>query len=127
MRRADKTQSKRTEKTDVPIWIQDERDMPHPPIRQLLLERHAELLEPSTSSLYIGNSDGDVTESARLLVAVVVSDEVGVVLRAVVPGELEHPLSCMDGVFVLLFCECAPRFVVPQENEREFAGFVIPF
>lgn len=63
--------------------------MPHPPICQLLLERHTQLLKPVAGGLNVRDRDGNVSESARLLVAVVVSDEVGVVLGAMVVSELD--------------------------------------
>lgn len=63
--------------------------MPHPPVRQLLLERHPEFLEPIARGLHVGNRDGNVSKPAGILVAVVVSDEVGVVLSAVVMRQLD--------------------------------------
>lgn len=56
----------------IPIRIQNERNMLHPPVRQLLLERHAELLEPLAGGVHVVDGDGDVAESARFFVAVVV-------------------------------------------------------
>lgn len=46
--------------------------MLHPSVRQLLLERHTELLEPLAGGIDVIDSDSDVAESARFFVAVVV-------------------------------------------------------
>ena len=69
----------------LPIGVLNKRNVPHLSVRELLLERDAELLEACTCCLDVVARDGDVPEAlARLFVPARVSLEAVVVLRAVV-------------------------------------------
>ncbi|KAH9932570.1 uncharacterized protein B0H18DRAFT_986289 [Fomitopsis serialis] len=61
---------RRDDLNPIPIRIQDERDFLHPAVRQLLLERDAQLLEALARGGDVGDGDRDVAEAlARVAVS----------------------------------------------------------
>ena len=82
------------ESGDAPVGIEDEGDVPHLAVGELLLELDAQTLEAGAGGLDVVDGDGDVAEAAAGVgVAVGVALEVGVGLCAVVVGELEDALA----------------------------------
>jgi hypothetical protein len=83
-------ESARHDLDPVTIGIEDERDVLHGALRELLLERHAEALEPSARLLDVAHSDCNVAEAAaRVGVARGVAGEGRVALGAMIVRELE--------------------------------------
>ena len=82
------------EETDVPIRVEDESNVLHLAVGELLLATDVQALEACAGLLDIAGGDGDVAEAAAGVgVAVGVALEVGVGLCAVVVGELEDALA----------------------------------
>ena len=80
--------------SDIPVGVEDESNVLHLAVGELLLEADAQALEARTGLLDIVDGDGDVAEAAAGVgVAVGVALEVGVGLCAVVVGELEDALA----------------------------------
>ena len=79
---------------DAPVGVEDEGDVFHVPVGELLLEVHTESLEAGAGLLDVIDGDGDVAEAAAGVgVAAGVAGEGGVGLGAVVVGELENALA----------------------------------
>lgn len=72
----------------VTIGVEDKGNVPHATVRQLLLERVTAILDALAGGLEVVNADAGVTETAVRLLVAVGDGEVGVVLSAVVVGEL---------------------------------------
>jgi hypothetical protein len=131
----------------VPIRVQDERDVPHLPVRETLFEWHAERLEARARRLDVGHGERDVAESARLGIARVIGRRVER-LRAVVVGELEDAclkertttdnvrshsrykkdvgsitFAVTKALFLLGVCGLASGVIKGEEVERKVAKF----
>ena len=107
--------------SDIPVGVEDERNVLHLAVGELLLEADAQALEACAGLLDIVDGDGDVAEAtAGVGVAVGVALEVGVGLCAVVVGELEDALAveAVLGVGAL-------AVVVGEEVEGEGLEFVL--
>jgi hypothetical protein len=75
---------------DTPIWIEEKGNIIHFALCELLLERNTERLEPLTSLLDIIDGESNMTEtSTRFSVAVCITPEVWIGLRAVIVGEFK--------------------------------------
>ena len=86
--------------------------MPHPPIRQLLLEFIPLFLNPLARSLNIIHTNTNMPEPPSRISIAVRDLEIRIVFRAVVVRQLQHPLTvCPVGVRV---------GVVGEEVEVEF-------
>ena len=82
------------EQQGAPIGVEDEGDVLHLPVSELLLEADAKLLKACAGGLDVVDGDGDVAEAAAGVgVAAGVAGEGGVGLGAVVVGELEDALA----------------------------------
>ena len=84
----------REDSSDAPIRIEDEGNVLHLAVRELLLELDAVALKVCACGLDVVDGDGDVSEAATgVRVAGGVAREVGVRLGAVVVGELQDALA----------------------------------
>jgi hypothetical protein len=84
----------RIQKGNAPIRIQHKRNLPHPPIRQLLLERDAKGRKPRAGAVDVVDRDRDMTEAtARVSVPRSIPGEGGVRLGPVVVRQFEDALG----------------------------------
>ena len=84
----------REKESGAPVGVEDEGNVLHLAVGELLLEADAQALEACAGLLDVVDGDGDVAEAAAGVgVAVGVALEVGVGLCAVVVGELEDALA----------------------------------
>ena len=84
----------REDSSDAPIRIEDEGNVLHLAVRELLLELDAVALKVCACGLDVVDGDGDVAKAATgVLVSAGVALEGGVGLGAVVVGELEDALA----------------------------------
>ena len=74
-----------------PIGIQHKRNVLHPAIRQFLLPAHTFLFKALARCVKIIDSDTDMTESLRFIVAVMVL-EVSIFFSPVIPSQLQQTL-----------------------------------
>ena len=102
----------------IPVGIEHERDALHAPIRQLLLERVAGVLEALAGGLDVVDGDAGVSEAAEGLGVAVHDVVVRVGLGAVVVRQLDEPRP----VAPLARVREGERRVVAEEVEVEF-GF----
>ena len=107
--------------SDIPIGVEDEGNVLHLAVGELLLEADAQALEACAGLLDIVDGDGDVAEAAAGVgVAVGVALEVGVGLCAVVVGELEDALACEA-----VLCSGGSAVVEGEEVEGEGIELVL--
>ena len=114
------------ERGDAPVGVEDEGDVLHLAVGELLLELDPVLLEPGARSLDIVDGDRDVAEAAAgVAVPARVAGEAGVGLGAVVVRELEDALAVEPVVLLLRLGLRTAGVVEGEEVEREVAVAVL--
>lgn len=104
----------------VPIGVQNKSNVFHLSIGESLLEGNSELLKALASFYDVVDGDGDVAKSfSRFRVSVGVAFEVGIILRAVIMGELEDAFAGETSGFLLLVGQITSLMIESEEVKRE--------